>query len=236
MQKRKVLVAILIALAIPFAIQAKGGQQKALAETKEVTAQTSALSTTADAQKNQQKNRRCETVKTNLETKITRFENSKQRDQRVFTNLKARLDRLANRLSSTGADTAKLKTDIATLYSKIDKLMADHDVFLSGLTATKESTCDITAVDAKTKIGEARKVATTIRQDRLDIRSFFLTTIKADLMAIRKALPEKPETQATETEVPKAGKLKKNPATTSTTTEDTGTSITPTTSTTSTQQ
>lgn len=98
--------------------------------------------------------------------------------------------------------------------------MADHDAFLSDLTATKVTACGITATEMKTKVGEARKVAATIRQDRLDIRNFFLTTIKADLMEIRKALPEKPEVEATETETkaPKAGKLKKTPATTETAT------------------
>jgi hypothetical protein len=231
MQKRNVLIAILVALAMPFAIQAKGGQQKALAET-EPTVKTTAL--TVEKQKEQTGAKKCETIQNRLETKITRFENSKQRDQRVFGNLKSRFDRLANRLGSTGADTSKLKTDLATLYSKIDKLMADHDVFLSDLTATKETSCSITATEMKTKVGEARKVATTIRQDRLDIRNFFLTTLKADLMEIRKALPEKPETQAseTETETPKAGRLKKTPTTTETTTTTTPTTTTSTTTTT----
>lgn len=85
MQRRNVLIAIIIALAMPFAIQAKGGQQKALAET-ETTAETTAL--TVEKQKAQPAAKKCETIQTKLETKITRFENSKQKDQKVFGNLR----------------------------------------------------------------------------------------------------------------------------------------------------
>ena len=221
MQKRNVLIAILVALAMPFATQANEGPRKANVQIQQKTTGTPALTT--GKPEVQPGAKKCETIKTRLETKITRFENSKQRDQRVFGNLKSRLDRLSNRLSSTGTDTTKLKADLATIYSKIDKLMADHDAFLSDLTSTKENSCSITATEMKGKIGEARKVATTIHQDRLDVRNFFLTTIKADLMAIRKALPEKPEAQAseTETENQKAGKLKKAPEATKTTTPTT---------------
>lgn len=180
--------------------------------------------------KNQQD--RCKNIEARVDTRINRYENNLKMFQTVFGNMETRLTRLSTRLEealkTAGiTDTSKLDklaTDMATLKTKIQKLDSDYAAFITGLKDAKTTTetCDPAATTGLSgKFGEARKTIDLIRQDRQDIRNFFETTIRPDLLAIRAQLPAEIETaDSDETKQPKqkVEKVKNETTTTSTTT------------------
>lgn len=180
---------------------------------------------------------KCKNLENKLATRIGRYENNGQMLQKVYGNMKTRLDRLSAQLKAAGVDTTKLNTDLAALYVKIDKLYADQAAFMVTLQESQTAVCGKTEGEFKTQIENARKVPEVIRQDRNDIKTFFQTTIKADLQAIRAQLAETNTTEAVKTEEPrtttsvKVKKSKDNDVTTSTGTTSTSSSSTSTTST-----
>jgi hypothetical protein len=134
------------------------------------------------------KQERCKNTEERITTRINRFEEGHSMFQTVFGKMKARLERLVTRLDAAEADTTKLKTDLQTLYGKIDKLTSDYNAFIAGLKETQPLTCGQSEGEFKGKLGEARKQLPQIIQERKEIRTFFQETIKADLMEIRKQL------------------------------------------------
>lgn len=153
---------------------------------------------------------RCQNVQTRLNDKLTQVQNNKKNFGVAFTNMKARLQRLSDRLAAKNIDVTKLNEDIATLGTKIDKLNQDHDNFLTNLQATiSESSQDCVATQGQfmSKLSSSRSLAKTVEQDRLDIRNFFQSTIRPDIMAIRKQI------ESNTTEQNKNKSLEKAPGT-----------------------
>jgi hypothetical protein len=156
------------------------------------------------------KEEKCKNTEQRVANRIQRFQNDQNMIETTQSNMKARLDRLTARLKSAGADTAKLESDLVFLYSKMEKVKADNATFIASLQGTQTATCTLADGDFKTKMGEARKQNDLVRQDRLDVKSFFEKTIKADLLAIRTQLQKiKTETEITK---PEAGFNSPNPA------------------------
>lgn len=226
------------------------GQKRAQLQTEEISSSTgTAAAVTAQIERKglaQQKRLelqdkkekmaqdRCKNIESKIATRVNRYENNGQMLQKVYGNMKTRLERLATRLKAAGADTTKLEADLATLYGKIDKLYVNQTAFMTTLKESQTFVCGKTEGEFKTKLEEARKVPEIIKQDRTDIKTFFQTTIKADLEAIRATLgeaPEAAETPEVEGVKPvKVNKQKKN-STTTTTVEGTPTTSSSTTST-----
>ena len=152
----------------------------------------------ADRQQNIQDH--CQNIEKRIETQTNRYENNKQMFLTVFGNMKARLERLSERLASKGIDVTKLNQDIQTLDTKIAKLTQDHDTFIAGLKdvqASAPTACGTSKGEFMGKLLGSRKVSLTVEQDRLDIRSFFQTTIRPDILAIRKQLESQKTTAST---------------------------------------
>lgn len=136
---------------------------------------------------------KCKNIESRIDTTIKRYENNQQMNERVFGQVKFRLERLAKMLEEKGYDVKQLRADIEILSGKIETLKTDYANFITSLKETQSSTCGRSQGEFVGKLGESRKVQQTIIDDRLDIRSYFQTTIKADLMAIRKQAEEKAE-------------------------------------------
>ena len=158
---------------------------------------------------------RCKNIQNRIDTQTNRYENNKQMFTTVFGNMQARLKRLSERLASKGIDVTKLNADIETLGEKIAKLQADLDAFVAGLKDAgdnAEQACEAgTKGEFMNKILGARKVSTTVQADRIAIRDFFQTTIKADITAIRKQIEAAKPTDAPKTTTPETGN--ENPTT-----------------------
>lgn len=218
MNKKIAVVAIAIAGVGAFALAAKAqpgqandsvktAKQERIAQME--TKKTERLELRA-ANKERMQAERCQKVESRVSTRLNRYENNGSMLQKVYDHMLTRLNRLADRLTTAGADTTKLKTDIASLKVLIDKLYADQKTFVEGLKTTQNFACGNSEGEFVGKLGEARKILPLIKSDRAAIKNFFQTTIKADLKAIRTELAkkktstettqEKPETENEQTE------------------------------------
>lgn len=207
--KKKLLVSMFaIAVALPLssvvAMSSEEIEARHAEREKRIEERKEARDARIEAKQERKENRlekRCEKIQNNIDTRIKRYENNGQMFETVFGNMIARIQRLIDRLKAKNVDVSKLETDFATLKEKVNKLLADQESFMGTLESAAEITCSEVdqenSTETKTKMGEARKVFQTLRQDRIDIREFFKSTIKPDIMEIRKKLAE----QKTETEL-----------------------------------
>jgi ABC-type transporter Mla subunit MlaD len=132
---------------------------------------------------------RCQKVQARLNERVDRISNSDKNTFSIaFSNIQARLQRLSDRLGAENIDTKKLNDDIATLATKIAALNTAHDQFIANLKdvqVTTDSDCGKTQGAFMAKLQGARAFNLTVEKQRLEIKSFIQTTIKADIMAIR---------------------------------------------------
>jgi hypothetical protein len=210
MKKKFLFLAFVLALAMPLGIalaeDSTGTQPtipRGIASLKEQIQQRKDANIEAqDALKKQLHEQRCKNIELRIDTRIKRYENNRQMFENVFGNMIARIQRLIDRLKTKGVDTSKLAADLQTLKVKVDKLLADHKIFMQNIGDAKNIACnenDLTGSEVRAKVGEARKVFMTLTQDRLEIRNFYQSNIRPDIMAIRKQLADQKTGENSET-------------------------------------
>lgn len=227
MNKKIAFFAAAMAVAVPVFAQAentantaaKAAREENQAARKELAQQKDQMKIEIQTKKAEFKDakekmteQRCKNIETRVSTRIGRYENNQQMLQRVYSNMTTRIERLISKLDAAGADTAKLKTDFATLKTMIDKAYADNTTFINSLKTTQEFACGKSEGEFKTKIGEARTVLPIVKEDRIAIKNFFQTTIKDDLQAIRSSLPKESAEVENETEAKKVNTPDSTPA------------------------
>lgn len=139
---------------------------------------------------------RCKNLETKIATRTTRYQNNGSMLDKVYGNMQTRLSRLVAKIKTAGADTTKLEADLTILATKIATLKTTQATFMTALQETQAAACGKSEGEFKGKMDQARKVPAEIQAARKDIKTFFQTTIKTDLQAIRKTLAEKKEVAA----------------------------------------
>lgn len=132
---------------------------------------------------------RCTRITARLNERISVFETRKNKHETSYDNLKSRLNTLVSKLDARGYDTNDLKSEILTLGNKMDKFKGDYDAFLSKLSEIKGYVCSHTDAEAIVKVGEARTLLKTVRGDESDIRNYYMTVIRPDIVQISKQKP-----------------------------------------------
>jgi hypothetical protein len=178
----------IFALAVFLVLAMAGSAALARAESNATDTNNSDKLTKWEEKKAQISEQRCKNIETRIETRINRYDNNQNRDVTVYANLKSRLDKLVERLKLRSLDTSKLETDLKTLDEKIAKAQTDYETFINGLKETQNLACGESQGQFSGKLGEARKVILTVRQDRIDIRNFLRNTIRPDIQALREKL------------------------------------------------
>jgi DNA repair exonuclease SbcCD ATPase subunit len=132
----------------------------------------------------------CEKRQSKIEEKIVKFEERKVKHMEAYNNLQDRLEKLSDKLSAEGYDVADLDADIKILEEKISQFETD---FASASTKAKEAkdyVCDShTAVENKNEMKAVRDLIKKVRQDSVEIRSYYKNTIRPDIVAIKKQTP-----------------------------------------------
>lgn len=148
-----------------------------------LTAQTGDLPT-ANAN-GQQVGQACSIFGDKVDIKIGNYDLRKTKHQTVYDNLKSRLINLSEKLTAKGYDTSDLKADLVVLDQKIKKFVTDYQAYVDKLKATKQYTCGESKGQYRTAFKDAKTALVAVRKDASDIRSYFVNTIKPDLIAIR---------------------------------------------------
>jgi len=142
---------------------------------------------------------RCPMIESRLQMKVVNFDNNKLRHMESFVNMQSRLAKLSEKLASKGADVSVLQADLSVLGQKIDKFSTDYSAYITKLKGTQTATCGKIATKFKTDLKGAKAAMQLVHQDILDIRAYFVSTIKPDLQAIRVQLSGAKATTTAET-------------------------------------
>lgn len=137
----------------------------------------------------------CENIQKRVETRIVRYEKNKNAHQNVFSNMLSRLKNAIERFKQMGLETQKLEADLAVLEEKISNLYKVHDVFISELKITQDHACGGSEGEFRSKLGQARKMAPEVRAAILDVREYYVSVIRQDLLDLRVQLQDNAESE-----------------------------------------
>jgi hypothetical protein len=130
----------------------------------------------------------CANIEAKIQIKISSFDANKARQLNAYLNMKDRLVALNGKLVARGLDTSDLQADLVTLDGKINKFAADYKAYIDSLRATKNYACGQSQGQFVAKLKEAKTLLLEVHKDVLDIRSFYVSTIKPDLQEIKKQI------------------------------------------------
>jgi SMC interacting uncharacterized protein involved in chromosome segregation len=131
---------------------------------------------------------KCDTLKTKIDGRLTKFENNEEAHSEVFTKLIDRLSERVAKWKDMGYDVDKLEADLKTLKNKVDKFILDYKAFIGKLEAIKTIACG-TATEFGNALKAAREALKIVRQDAADIRNYYLTVIRPDIIELKQQTP-----------------------------------------------
>lgn len=140
---------------------------------------------------------KCPVIESKIQAKLPKFDNAKLKHLAVYDNLKARLAKIADRLAGRGADVAALRADLAVLDTKIAKFSADYAIYIEKLKLTQGSVCGKPSAQFKTQMKETKAALAQVHKDAADIRSYFVSTIRVEIMRLKETI--RPATTTPET-------------------------------------
>lgn len=146
------------------------------------TATTSPTTKTANAVAN------CDKITSRINDQISKYANNSKAYTDRFDGRVNKIQEIITKLESNSIEDAKLKTNFANLQSKVNKFHTDAATYDTALLNTKNYTCGKSEGEFRDALADARSKLVTVRQDAIDVNSFFYNTIKSDLQAIRSSI------------------------------------------------
>jgi len=131
---------------------------------------------------------KCDTLKNKIDNRVNRFENNKEAHVEVYTKLQDRLEERVAKWKEMHYDVTKLEEDLDKLSDKITEFTDDYKAFIEKLKATKDVACG-TATEFSDAIAAAREALKIVRQDASDIRNFYHTAIRPDIIELKQQTP-----------------------------------------------
>lgn len=144
------------------------------------------------------KEKRCENATKRIQTRVQRYENKQAQHRNVFGKLVTRVETVRDRLKEKGLDTSELTSSIATLKGKVQELEAEHKSFIEGLEATEEYECGSSDGKFREKLGEARKMSVEVRAKLVDVRNYYQTVVRPEIIELREQLEDEDDTETSE--------------------------------------
>lgn len=128
---------------------------------------------------------RCDAVEQRLDTRITAFNNNKGRHIEQHKKMVDRFQKLMAELTTKGYDVSKLEADAKVLNEKIKKFGTDYQAFIDQLKIARLYPCGESEGKFRDEMKKTRDLLQTVQQDSLDVRSYYQTTIRPDIQAVR---------------------------------------------------
>lgn len=161
----------------------------ALAQTQPKGSFPQRASTPQSEERQQNQEERAARVQERIELVIARFENNKERHVAAYNAVRAQVQQIVTSLAAAGYDVSKLSADLKTLDSMILKFAQDYVSFIDLLRATEAYTPYESDGQFQAALEAARAQLQVVRQDSLDIRYFYQTTIRPDVAALASQTP-----------------------------------------------
>jgi len=143
-----------------------------------------ALNTTS-ALTQQRVQARCDLINSRVDTRITRFNQNKERHIERYQNIKTNVTNLITYLKGKGYDTTKLEADLAQFNSMVLEFGTDYSSFITKLEASKQYTCGSSDGQFIAKVDESRAQLTVARNQAKEIKLFIANTLRPDLKDLK---------------------------------------------------
>lgn len=140
---------------------------------------------------------RCQRIASQSAVSMARYENNHRGYVERYTHMLERLDTAAVALSEKGYDTAALDESIDELLSKIEKMNEDHAAFIASLENVPMD-CTDRESSPSAAFRESRQLLEIVRKDALDIRTYYQTVVRKELLALKEQVREKDSTNSAE--------------------------------------
>ena len=132
---------------------------------------------------------RCELGEQKFQAHIGRYENVRRGHLASFNNMKTRLEKFIVRAQERGYDTTKLEEDVEVLGVKIETLSQDMTLFIAKLQESKTHTCGSADGTYAEAVKAAKDQLKIVREDVMDIKTYFRNTIRPDITALKSQRP-----------------------------------------------
>jgi ribosome-associated translation inhibitor RaiA len=131
---------------------------------------------------------KCTAVQSSAEKKLNKFEENKNKHLKIYIELTSRFSEKINRWEGLGSDTTKLKADLAVVKEKVAKFEVDFAAYKSKLEVIGDINCDNTATDYANAIKDAKNALKMVRKDVVDIKIYYWTQIREDILDLKKQI------------------------------------------------
>lgn len=192
MKKTVVIVVVVLASLLCFGLSAvayAGGQAR----------EPSSAVQQRQEQRQEVQQQAAQNLQQRIDLVITRFNNNKDRHIAAYNRAKAEVEQIVTTLGAKGYDVSKLKTDLVTWDQMVVKAAGDYAAFISKLEATKAFTPGQAGGQFAAALADSRAALVLARQDFLDVRTFYQTTIRPDVAALATQQPAGSPSSATTT-------------------------------------
>ena len=138
----------------------------------------------------QVKARKCEGVESRIRTRVGRYENKKEQHKRVFDKIVSRIETLVEKFEESDLNVSQLKTDLETFKGMVADLHEEHDSLIKGLKETQEQACGESEGEYRKQLGEARRMVPEVRAELTNVRDYYKTVIRVDILDLRKQVAD----------------------------------------------
>lgn len=128
---------------------------------------------------------RCKNIETKISTKVTRFDQNKEKHVTVYQNTKERIEKFIAKMKEKGYDTSQLETDLKTFDTKIKEFSASYSVYVQKLQQTQAYTCGHSEGQFKTQLQDTRDQLKLVHQKAVELRSYYQNTLRSDIQALK---------------------------------------------------
>jgi len=128
---------------------------------------------------------KCQTVEARINNKVTGFKQNKVQHIDSYNKTKARISALLTKLEGEGYDVDAVRADVVTYDSMIQKFATDYASFINVLGQTQQFTCGKSAGEFKAQLAAARTQLKAIHDDNVALRTYWASTLKPEILAIK---------------------------------------------------
>jgi hypothetical protein len=128
---------------------------------------------------------RCETITTNIEAQITRFEEGKSPKTEKFQIVATNLSDLIKKLKDQKIDTKNLESQLTVLDGKIKNYSTIQDDYSSNILSTKSYACTKPENDFKSSLTKSQNSLKNVKESAKDLQDYVQKTIRPEVQKFR---------------------------------------------------
>lgn len=134
----------------------------------------------------------CDVTKARFDKLIVEYDLKHKKHVDSYNRIKDHGQNFVKKLKENGYDTTKLEADLETLTTTyLNKLSTDYNAFITELRSVRDQVCTYSSPDQlKSAIENLKSLMAVVRQDIVDAKNFWHTTIQEDIKAIRGLRPQ----------------------------------------------